>query len=122
MEDKIGLRTNDQGKIIVDDLEPGTYHFVQTETPEDYHMPAETSTADFTVQENMPGVNQTFDVSMTNRLKGKGWVEITLTKAADGSEIPGAIFELWQGSTKLADGITDSNGQLTFGSPVKLDA
>ena len=122
VEGKASLLTNTEGKIVIDDLDPGTYYFVQTNTPDDYHMPQETSTASFTVEENLPGQEQKFDVSMTNTLKGKGTISIALTKGSDSSAISGATFELWKDDAKVAEGTTDTNGQLTFGSPTKLEA
>ncbi len=33
-----GLKTNDEGKIIVENLRPGTYQFVETIAPEHYDL------------------------------------------------------------------------------------
>ncbi len=33
-----GLKTNDEGKIVVENLRPGTYQFVETIAPEHYDL------------------------------------------------------------------------------------
>ena len=58
---------------------------------------------------------------MTNDLKGKGYVEVTLT-GPGGQAVSGAMFELYQGSEKQAEGSTGQDGKLTFGDPERLEA
>ena len=116
---KEGLVTDANGQITVSQLKAGTYYFFETEPPADYNLPDSWQDTDFTVLER-PGTVQTFDLHMTNNLKGKGYVEITLN-GPEGA-IDGAQFELYKDSEKIAEGTTSSNGTLTFGTPDLLHA
>ena len=113
-----GLVTNTEGKITVSQLSAGTYYFFETEPPEEYKLPDYWQDTDFTVLER-PGIVQYFNLSMTNDLKGKGYVEVTLT-GPDGQPVSNAMFELYRESEKLAEAATESDGNLTFGDPVRL--
>lgn len=111
---KEGLETNENGKITVSQLKAGTYYFYETESPADYKLPDDWQDTDFTVLEH-PGVVQTFNLNMTNYLKGKGYVDIVLT-GPDNRLISGASFELYKDNEKLEEGTTDNEGKLTFGN------
>lgn len=115
-----GLETDENGQITVDRLSAGTYYFFETEAPEDYKLPDYWQDTDFTVVEH-PGRVQYFNLSMTNDLKGKGYIEVSLT-GPDEQPIIGATFELYKGTEKLAENSTGSDGKLTFGDPDKLAA
>ena len=119
VEGKSGLVTGNDGKIIVKGLEAGTYKFVQTGTPSDYKMPSNTETDGFTVAEN-PGVEQSFTQTMTNTLRGKGTVSVTL-KDNSGNPIGGVKFSLLKDDAEVDSGYTDENGSLVFGNPEMLD-
>ena len=114
------LLTDANGQITVSQLRAGTYYFFETEPPAAYKLPDSWQDTDFTVQEH-PGTVQYFNLSMTNDLKGKGYVEVTLT-GPGGQAVSGAMFELYQGSEKLAEGSTGPDGKLTFGDPERLAA
>ena len=107
-----GYTSNDEGKVVVGNLAAGEYYFVQTGTTSDYKLPNVTRTENFTVVEN-PGVTQEFSQSMTNSLKGKGTVSLTLLKDS-GAAISGASFQLKSGSTVLETATTGSDGTLSF--------
>ena len=107
-----GYRTNSEGKVVVGNLDAGVYCFVQTGTTADYKLPNVTRTENFTVEEN-PGVTQEFNQSITNSLKGKGTVSLTLSKDS-GEAISGASFQLKSGNTILATASTESDGTLSF--------
>ena len=107
-----GHQTNSEGKVVIGNLGAGEYYLVQTATTADYNLPNVTRTANFTVVEN-PGVTQEFNQSMTNSLKGKGTVSLTLTKDS-GEAISGASFQLKSGNTVLETKQTGSDGTLSF--------
>ena len=115
-----GLLTDANGTITVSQLRAGTYYFFETEPPAAYKLPDNWQDTDFTVLEH-PGTVQYFNLSMTNDLKGKGYVEVTLT-GPGGQAVSGAMFELYRGSEKQAEGSTGPDGKLTFGDPERLAA
>ena len=115
---KENLLTDENGQITVSQLKAGTYYFFEVEPPAGYKLPDYWQDTDFTVREQ-PGTVQHFNLNMTNDLKGNGYVEVTLTGPNE-RLISGAVFELYNGSEKLAEGITDNNGKLTFGDPERL--
>ena len=115
---KQGLETDENGQVTVSQLKAGTYYFLETEPPEGYKLPDDWQDTDFTVLEH-PGIIQNFNLSMTNDLKGKGYVEVTLT-GPEGQPVSGAVFELYKGNEKLAEDRTDADGKLTFGDPERL--
>ncbi|MBR6732078.1 MAG: Cna B-type domain-containing protein [Bacteroidales bacterium] len=119
VEQKMGLRTDSEGKLVVTGLEPGTYYFQQVSTPYEYKMPSESKTDSVTVKDE-PGT-QLFDLSKVNTRKGLGTATVTLSKESDGTPISGAKFELWKGSAKVEEATTDDNGHINFGSSTKLD-
>ena len=117
---KEDLLTDENGTITVSQLKAGTYYFFETEAPAGYKLPDYWQDTDFTVKEQ-PGTVQYFSLNMTNYLKGNGYVEVTLT-GPDEQPVSNAMFELYKGNDKLADGTTDNNGKLTFGDPERLAA
>lgn len=119
IEQKMGLRTDAEGKLVVSGLEPGTYYFQQVSTPYEYKMPSESKTDSVTVK-NEPGT-QLFDLSKVNTRKGLGTASVTLSRESDSTPISGAKFELWKGSAKVEEATTDDNGHINFGSSTKLD-
>ena len=114
---KENLLTDEHGQITVSQLKAGTYYFFEVEPPAGYKLPDYWQDTDFTVREQ-PGTVQHFNLNMTNDLKGNGYVEVTLTGPGE-RLINGALFELYKGSEKLAEGTT-VNGKLTFGDPDRL--
>ena len=116
---KEGLVTDENGQITVSQLKAGTYYFFETEPPADYNLPDNWQDTDFTVLER-PGVIQDFTISMTNNLKGRGYVNVKLT-GPEGT-ISGAKFELYKDGEKQAEATTDEDGNLTFGDQERLHA
>lgn len=115
---KESLLTDENGQITVSQLKAGTYYFYEVEPPEGYKLPDYWQDTDFTVKEQ-PGTVQHFNLNMTNDLKANGYVEVTLT-GPNGQPVSGAVFELYKGSEKLAEGTTDNRGKLTFGDSDRL--
>ena len=113
-----GLVTDENGKITVSQLKAGTYYFFEVEPPVGYKLPDNWQDTDFTVREH-PGIVQYFNLSMTNELKGNGYVEVNLADP-NGQPVSGAMFELYKDNEKLADGNTGNDGKLTFGYPERL--
>ena len=108
-----GLVTDENGMRTRDSLGAGTYYFVQTAAPAGYILSGTTQSSTFTVNEQ-PGVEQSGSVTMTNIVKAKGDVEITLTNKVNHSAIAGAVFELYKSGVKYAEGTTGSDGTVTF--------
>lgn len=108
--------TRDGGKIVVSGLPAGEYYFVQTAVTADYRMPADPKTAGFTVQDKPWEDQSHLTQSMTNDLKGKGTITVTLKKdnADDGDPIANADFQLRKGDDLIARATTDNDGRLTF--------
>ena len=107
-----GYTSDAEGRVVVGNLAAGEYYFVQTGTAADYNLPNVTRTENFTVLEQ-PGVSQIFTQSMTNSLKGKGIVSLTLKKDS-GEAISDASFQLKSGNTVLETASTGSDGTLSF--------
>ena len=108
--------TRDGGKIVVSGLPAGEYYFVQTAVTADYRMPADPKTAGFTVQDKPWEDQSHLTQSMTNDLKGKGTITVTLKKdnADNGDPIANADFQLRKGDDLIASATTDNDGRLTF--------
>ena len=117
------LVTNSDGQITVDNLEPGTYYFVETAAPTGYALPAEASARKTETAEVLPGQNEPpqLTVSMTNTEEAKG--VITLTKTGkNNAKLAGAKFDLYRVKTgdetedvkiNTEDLVTNSDGQIT---------
>ena len=116
------LVTNADGEITVDNLEPGTYYFLETAAPAGYVTPEgdAAKTATKVVEAGKESL-EPLEVSMTNTEEAKG--VITLTKTGkDNAKLAGAKFDLYKvGEGLLAkdkkinteDLVTDANGEIT---------
>ncbi|MCB5388278.1 DUF5979 domain-containing protein [Blautia glucerasea] len=108
--------TGKDGKITVDDVEPGSYYFVETEAPSGYVTPGgeaartETKTVKAGQKEKL---TYTFEKSNTEESKGK--LELLKT-GAEGAALEGAKFDLYKvGNPDENRGsyVTDKDGKIT---------
>lgn len=82
------LMTDDEGKILVEDLDPGSYYFVETEAPEGYVLNEEPVV--FEIIENQTTVTT---VTKSNDII-KGSAELLKVASHNGEPLAGAVFEL----------------------------
>ncbi|QXE01095.1 SpaA isopeptide-forming pilin-related protein [Terribacillus sp. DMT04] len=104
------LTTDANGRIVVEDLKPGAYQFVETKAPADYVL--NEKPIDFEISKNQ---QEQLVVSAANKLI-PGSVELTKINAHDSEEkLAGAVFELQNQDGKViqADMKTDEAGSLT---------
>ncbi|WP_323686914.1 SpaA isopeptide-forming pilin-related protein [Listeria welshimeri] len=106
---KDNLVTDADGKLIVNDLAPGDYQFVETKAPTGYQLDA--APVKFTVAFNQSGAVQ---VTKANVAK-TGSVTLTKEDSATKAGLSGAEFEVQNASgTKVKDNlVTDADGKVT---------
>ncbi|MGQ7107371.1 SpaA isopeptide-forming pilin-related protein [Bacillus cereus group sp. Bce041] len=83
-----GLKTNDEGKIVVENLRPGTYQFVETIAPEHYDLDKKPIV--FTIKKSQ---TETLHVTATNALT-KGAVKLSKVDDVDGTVLKDAVFKI----------------------------
>ncbi|WP_144614887.1 SpaA isopeptide-forming pilin-related protein [Bacillus cereus] len=83
-----GLKTNDEGKIVVENLRPGTYKFIETTAPEHYDL--NKTPIEFTIKKSQ---TETLHVTAKNALT-KGAVELYKVDDIDGTKLEGAVFKI----------------------------
>ncbi|WP_220784645.1 SpaA isopeptide-forming pilin-related protein [Bacillus sp. BML-BC021] len=83
-----GLKTNVEGKIVVENLRPGTYQFVETIAPEHYDL--NKTPIEFTIKKSQ---TETLHVTAKNALT-KGAVELSKVDDIDGTKLEGAVFNI----------------------------
>ena len=105
--------TNAEGKIVVENLDPGDYYFVETKGLEGYIVDKEK--LEFTI----PGEGGTIQLTKHNKPKDSS-VEITKTDVSTGEVLAGAKIKIYaeNKTTVLHEGVTDSSGKFAFG-PLK---
>ena len=105
--------TNAEGKIVVKNLDPGDYYFVETKGLEGYIVDKEK--LEFTI----PGEGGTIQLTKHNKPKDSS-VEITKTDVSTGKVLAGAKIKIYaeDKTTVLHEGVTDSSGKYAFG-PLK---
>ncbi|WP_338753141.1 SpaA isopeptide-forming pilin-related protein [Bacillus sp. FJAT-52991] len=111
------LKTDDKGKLLVKDLRPGNYQFVETKAPAGYVL--NTKPLDFTIDKSQ---KETVKVTFENELIqwpsyewDEGQVELTKVDKDDPKKpIEGAVFTLKDqyGNTVKEGLTTDKNGKL----------
>ncbi|TPE68040.1 SpaA isopeptide-forming pilin-related protein [Halalkalibacterium halodurans] len=104
-----GLTTDDEGKLVVSDLRPGNYQFVETTSPEHYLL--DDTPYPFTIVLDQ---QEQLTVTATNRLI-PGSVQLVKVDADDSSIVlEGATFSLLDEDGNIVqEGLTtDANGQL----------
>ncbi|MGY4688555.1 MSCRAMM family protein [Salibacterium sp. K-3] len=104
-----GLTTGSDGTLIVHDLQPGDYQFVETQAPDGYQLAEDPISFEIAFNQQ-----ETLQITEDNSLI-PGTLELTKT-GADGEVLEGVVFELQDGSgTTLQEGLTtDENGKLVF--------
>lgn len=105
--------TNAEGKIVVENLDPGDYYFVETKGLEGYIVDKEK--LEFTI----PGEGGTIQLTKHNKPEDSS-VEITKTDVSTGEVLAGAKIKIYaeDKTTVLHEGVTDSSGKYAFG-PLK---
>ncbi|HGH7174678.1 TPA: SpaA isopeptide-forming pilin-related protein [Bacillus wiedmannii] len=103
-----GLKTNDDGKIIVENLRPGTYQFVEKTAPEHYDLNKEPIV--FTIKKSQ---TETLHVTAKNALT-KGAVELSKVDDIDGTTLEGAVFNIvdMKGTVIHKDLVTNGKGKI----------
>ena len=103
---KEGLKTNDEGKIVVENLRPGTYQFVETIAPEHYDLDKKPIV--FTIKKSQ---TETLHVTATNALT-KGAVKLSKVDDVDGTVLKDAVFKIvnMNGDVVHKDLVTNEQG------------
>ncbi|MFP7254338.1 SpaA isopeptide-forming pilin-related protein [Terribacillus goriensis] len=105
------LHTDSEGRIIVEDLAPGSYTFVETKAPVGYEL--DTTPIEVTVEK---GQKEAAVVTAVNELTS-GTAVLEKVDADDSTEkLKGAVFKLVndEGETIQEDLVTDEAGQITI--------
>ncbi|WP_002144688.1 SpaA isopeptide-forming pilin-related protein [Bacillus cereus] len=103
------LKTNGEGKIVVENLRPGTYQFVEKTAPEHYDLNKKPIV--FTIKKSQ---TETLLVTATNALT-KGAVELSKVDDVDGATLEGAVFKIvdMNGTAIRKDLITNHQGKIS---------
>ncbi len=103
-----GLKTNDEGKIVVENLRPGTYKFIETAAPEHYDL--NKTPIEFTIKKSQ---TETLHVTAKNALT-KGAVELSKVDDIDGTTLEGAVFKIvdMNGTVIHKDLVTNGKGKI----------
>ncbi|MDA1610508.1 SpaA isopeptide-forming pilin-related protein [Bacillus cereus] len=103
-----GLKTNAEGKIVVENLRPGTYQFVETIAPEHYDL--NKTPIEFTIKKSQ---TETLHVTAKNALT-KGAVELSKVDDIDGTKLEGAVFNIvdMKGTVIHKNLVTNSKGKI----------
>ncbi|MEK4412371.1 SpaA isopeptide-forming pilin-related protein [Bacillus sp. FSL L8-0642] len=106
---KTDLKTNSEGKIIVENLRPGTYQFVETTAPKHYDLDKKPIVV--TVEKSQKDIAT---VTMKNSLT-KGGVELTKVDDVDGTTLEGAVFNIvdMNGTVIRKNLTTNSQGKIS---------
>ncbi|MCU5703838.1 SpaA isopeptide-forming pilin-related protein [Bacillus wiedmannii] len=103
-----GLKTNAEGKIVVENLRPGTYKFIETVAPEHYDL--NKKPIEFTIKKSQ---TETLHVTAKNALT-KGAVELSKVDDIDDTKLEGAVFNIvdMNGTLIHKDLVTNSKGKI----------
>ncbi|MED2790498.1 SpaA isopeptide-forming pilin-related protein [Bacillus wiedmannii] len=103
-----GLKTNAEGKIVVENLRPGTYKFIETAAPEHYDL--NKKTIEFTIKKSQ---TETLHVTAKNALT-KGAVELSKVDDIDDTTLEGAVFNIvdMNGTVIHKDLVTNGKGKI----------
>ncbi|MED2435600.1 SpaA isopeptide-forming pilin-related protein [Bacillus thuringiensis] len=106
---KTDLKTNSEGKIVVENLRPGTYQFVETTAPEHYDL--DKKPIIFTIEKSQKDIAT---VTMKNSLT-KGGVELSKVDDVDGTTLEGAVFKIadMNGTVIRKDLVTNQQGKIS---------
>jgi LPXTG-motif cell wall-anchored protein len=104
------LVTDKEGRIIVEDLKPGNYQFIELEAPKDYELDVEP--IDFAVEKSQ---KEALIIQQTNTLT-PGEVELTKVNKQDSEEtLAGAEYVLKDAAGNIVKEnlVTDENGKIS---------
>ncbi|WP_010098073.1 SpaA isopeptide-forming pilin-related protein [Ornithinibacillus scapharcae] len=112
-----GLRTNENGEIIISDLQPGTYQLIETKAPFGYIL--DSTPKEFTMEK---GKSDTVQISFENEIQ-LGAVQLTKIDFLDSTKVLGDVtFSLQdENGTELSQHQTDENGQIILNNLVPGD-
>ncbi|MFF2883234.1 SpaA isopeptide-forming pilin-related protein [Bacillus toyonensis] len=104
-----GLKTNNEGKIVVENLRPGDYQFIETTAPKHYDLNKEPIPFTITKSQAHP-----ISVTATNSLT-KGAVELSKVDDVDGTALKDAIFKItdMNGNDIRTELTTDVHGKIS---------
>ncbi|MBC6315682.1 SpaA isopeptide-forming pilin-related protein [Listeria grandensis] len=107
---KAKLRSNTNGQIVISDLRPGTYAFIETKAPENYKLDAKPISIQVKADET---ANQTFQAK-NNLITGS--VKIVKKDKKTSENLSGATFVLKNESGDIiaTSSETDKNGEVTI--------
>lgn len=110
-EIKTGLVTDQNGKIIVNDLKPGTYQFVETKAPFGHEL--DETPVTFAIPFNPEKL-----VSVTKENSRTTGGVLLHKKGEDGKSLEGVVFDLSDAKGKIVAGgegiTTNQDGKITF--------
>ena len=104
-----GLKTDKDGKLMVENLKPGNYFFVETKAPQHYQL--DKTPLAFTI---VKGQEMTLTVMAKNDLITGGVVLTKVDAAKNDKVLAGAHFELQDSNGKVirTDLVTDKDGKI----------
>ncbi|HAT4321901.1 cell wall anchor protein [Clostridium perfringens] len=107
---RTNLITDENGQIVLNDLAPGDYQFVETKAPNGYEL--DTTPVKFTI---VVGQTETVNIEKVNTAS-LGGVVLTKKDSKNGNLLEGAVFNLQdqQGNNIRTNLITDENGQIVL--------
>ncbi|EHK2401921.1 Cys-Gln thioester bond-forming surface protein [Clostridium perfringens] len=105
---RTNLITDENGQIVLNDLAPGDYQFVETKAPNGYELDA--TPVKFTI---VVGQTETVNIEKVNTAS-LGGVVLTKKDSKNGNLLEGAVFNLQdqQGNDIRTNLISDENGQI----------
>ncbi|PWX64741.1 SpaA isopeptide-forming pilin-related protein [Clostridium perfringens] len=105
---RTNLITDENGQIVLNDLAPGDYQFVETKAPNGYEL--DTTPVKFTI---VVGQTETVNIEKVNTAS-LGGVVLTKKDSKNGNLLEGAVFNLQdqQGNDIRTNLISDENGQI----------
>ncbi|WP_404977452.1 MSCRAMM family protein [Bacillus wiedmannii] len=103
------LTTDKNGRLVVDELAPGDYEFIETKAPTHYDL--NETPIKFTVKK---GQEKIASVTATNSLT-KGAVELSKVDDVDGTALKDAVFKIvdMNGNDVHSDLTTDKDGKIS---------
>lgn len=106
------LETNEEGRISVTDLAPGTYKFVEVSAPQGYLV--NTTPVEFTIADTSDGKPQEIQ---TTFIDYQGSFEL-LKENSSNEPLQGAVFELRDADDNVMDTITSTENGIVAGSGI----